>query len=598
MKQLGVALLLLTSAAVCQNLGYHNAAFGPSRPNPNALVAVCTQPANTNVQPCSPLATLCSGLSNTTCTVPNPLPSDALGNDHFDGKGSVGLFAVQIYGPQVIAPTALTDQGSFPSTTGVLNGAYYPASCGSSSTAPSWCSGSEMGAWVNAAIAASPSGTRIHITASSTCYSFTTPIVFGSGKYDTLEGDPGGGSCIKYTPTAGVAITFDPGVTEHQAYGIRDLQLIGPGNTTSTTGLLLGLTNGAEGAVVSGFKTATNCCTHDGFGTGIAQGSGSTFVFTIENSFIMSNGWGLTLVGGENVRLLNNVFSQNTTGPIKTSTVAWMDIYSYGNAYDDNGGPITLVATGGLGNHFTSAGDHFENVNLFSGTLPYISIANNAHVTISGGVMLDDHTSGITTAGMIACSGTSIIYIYGMGRATAGSSINPFIKPSGNCRADVRFSQSTGTFTDYPSTYTGGAIFNSNMTSSAGASFQLLNAGSGANIDIPFGNYATSRLTGNLSSTQVGGFPTTYAGLYLVCVSIWPTATGSATAIQATITSSANGTAYTTNVGSVLSLSSLANIGGGCTGVATGSRVTFSVATTGYAGTGTYSLRASVVEIQ
>jgi len=103
--------LSLTCAALSQNLRHDSVAYGPNGPIPNAFVAVCSQPANTTTQPCSPLANLCSSFSDTTCTQPNPLTTDGLGNFYFYLKGNTVPFTVQIYGPQVIVPYVLSDQG-------------------------------------------------------------------------------------------------------------------------------------------------------------------------------------------------------------------------------------------------------------------------------------------------------------------------------------------------------------------------------------------------------------------------------------------------------------------------------------------------------
>src|SRR5215813_994514 len=76
---------------------------------------------------------------------------------------------------------------------GQVNGVYNIGAC-SSSPAPAWCSGSDVGAWVNAAYAACPStGCRIHISAQASCYSYSTPIALSTnGKPAILEGDGSG----------------------------------------------------------------------------------------------------------------------------------------------------------------------------------------------------------------------------------------------------------------------------------------------------------------------------------------------------------------------------------------------------------------------
>jgi len=94
-------LLLPCLSASAQNIRQDSIAFSRSGfPAPGALIAVCSQPATqgaTNLLPCSPLAALCASLSDVTCTSPNPVTADGLGNYHYYLKP--GTYAIQVYGP-------------------------------------------------------------------------------------------------------------------------------------------------------------------------------------------------------------------------------------------------------------------------------------------------------------------------------------------------------------------------------------------------------------------------------------------------------------------------------------------------------------------
>lgn len=109
MKKL-LLVLLLSLPCWAQNMRFDAVVWGPKGPVPNATVAVCTQPATTTTTPCSPLASLCSSLTDNVCSSPNPVTADSLGNYHFYAKTTVGPYTVQIYGPQVAVPYVLTDQ--------------------------------------------------------------------------------------------------------------------------------------------------------------------------------------------------------------------------------------------------------------------------------------------------------------------------------------------------------------------------------------------------------------------------------------------------------------------------------------------------------
>jgi hypothetical protein len=107
-----LVILLLSCAGFAQNSRFDDVALGPRGPIPAATVVVCTQPANVSTQPCSPLAVLCSSLTDLVCTQPNPVTADSLGNYHFYIKQSESPFTVQIYGPQVAFPFILPDQSA------------------------------------------------------------------------------------------------------------------------------------------------------------------------------------------------------------------------------------------------------------------------------------------------------------------------------------------------------------------------------------------------------------------------------------------------------------------------------------------------------
>jgi len=110
MKKL-LLLLLLSVPVFGQNLRYDSIAIGPRGPIPFASVGVCSQPANVNSAPCSPLIALCTSFTS-SCTQPGTTTADNLGNFHFYAPSSAFPVTVQIYGPQVAAPFALRDQNA------------------------------------------------------------------------------------------------------------------------------------------------------------------------------------------------------------------------------------------------------------------------------------------------------------------------------------------------------------------------------------------------------------------------------------------------------------------------------------------------------
>lgn len=112
MRRVILALVLLVASATAQNIRYDGAVAGPRGPVPFASVAACTQPATTTTQPCSPLASLCSSLTDVTCSQPNPVTSDFLGNFFFYIPKTALPFTLQVFGQQVSTPYVQADQGS------------------------------------------------------------------------------------------------------------------------------------------------------------------------------------------------------------------------------------------------------------------------------------------------------------------------------------------------------------------------------------------------------------------------------------------------------------------------------------------------------
>lgn len=107
LRKLLLLSLLLPSFAAAQSVRYQSQVIGSrGLPLANQSVAVCTQPAVTTTQPCSPLATLATS-AITTSGGANPLTTDSNGNFFF--YIAPGTYTIQIYGPQVGTPFVQPD---------------------------------------------------------------------------------------------------------------------------------------------------------------------------------------------------------------------------------------------------------------------------------------------------------------------------------------------------------------------------------------------------------------------------------------------------------------------------------------------------------
>lgn len=100
-KLLWLIPLLFAGFAYSQNMRSDGVALTQNGvPAPGAQIAVCTQPSVTSTAPCSPLAPLCSSATDASCTSPNPVTADGLGNYFF--YVGAGKYTVQFYGPNLV----------------------------------------------------------------------------------------------------------------------------------------------------------------------------------------------------------------------------------------------------------------------------------------------------------------------------------------------------------------------------------------------------------------------------------------------------------------------------------------------------------------
>lgn len=187
--------------------------------------------------------------------------------------------------------------------------------------------GADIGAQINAAYASCPdTGCTIRIPAGE--YRFSTPVRIATiGKPAWIIGD-GAGTILTWTASTGTAFQFAPvglnGVTHPDGlYGLRNLQLYGPGGTpgacpydpaVTATGLELG---GAQSAEGFGLENARISC----FGTDVLLGSNvwgtefRHFALTDGVNAVLSLPSG-SVQTGENLRFEDGLFANDWTAPV------------------------------------------------------------------------------------------------------------------------------------------------------------------------------------------------------------------------------------------------------------------------------------------
>jgi len=346
------------------------------------------------------------------------------------------------------------------------------------------------------------------VSAQASCYRFTTPIAFTvSTKPALLEGDPGGASCIKYTASTGTAITLDWG-TNHTAGGVRDLQLIGPGNRTAAVGLSVGPTNGATASRISGLRIGTAYGLTDGFGTGLLFNGGLGFITEITNSGISNSGIGINMSGGgaENLMISDSVIDHNTTG-IQLQTSGNGDIHIRATSVDDNATGFTIGNGGSNPVPVISCeGCHFENAGLGASASAYAAV-HGGRLNLTNCEFYDDRSTG-TSPQMISASGNSYISILSTNVVSNGITISQVVNFSGTSRGVLQLTQtSLAVSSPFNRAYTGAPVFDLSTFVATATPITANNAGVQALDFIAGGRKPTLSGTGACATitTQAGG---------------------------------------------------------------------------------------------
>jgi len=160
--------------------------------------------------------------------------------------------------------TVLTVDGTKGVTAEGVNGVFNPNIC-SVTPAPSWCSGSDIGAWTNAAIGQlSGSCGEIYIPAGS--YTYTTTIV--KPRCVKIHGASAESTILNWNLSTGwaVAVNDSSSPTAYPEGDIADLTLDGPGTTGNNGGIYFGGTDQLAGFTGT-VSTSGTAVTGTGFST-------------------------------------------------------------------------------------------------------------------------------------------------------------------------------------------------------------------------------------------------------------------------------------------------------------------------------------------
>jgi hypothetical protein len=310
------------------------------------------------------------------------------------------------------------------------------------------------------------SGGTIRIPGAPYCYSQTNEVYFNVvGKPVILQGDGADSSCIRFSPSSGSGSAFvlDWGTRQRTAYGLRDIYLRGPGSNSNTVGLQLGISNGAEMALLDGIKV-------EGFGTGIADSNTESFLITLRKSMVSGNKKNLTITADvENFNIehsvLSNYSAANEVGCISiTAGVLEISDSSIDSCQLAVSGTAVVVMTGG----------QMENPN--SDAYDFVRFTGVNSLRMQGVFMLQDlqtspNPEQISIEGQGTFAWTNGSYFSAAAqtnfiRITGG---NPNIYSYGNDDASNAYTQgwlggsTTGKVALVPEPTTGDTILNGNL---------------------------------------------------------------------------------------------------------------------------------------
>jgi hypothetical protein len=289
-----------------------------------------------------------------------------------------------------------------PTITSILNGVQYVNSALSRG-------GADIGAEINLAYASLPSpGGTIFVSPNSTCYNFSTEIVFNTvGKIVNLTGAGSGPTCLNWTGSStgtafvinwggNLGINGHPGVISNLTLCYMNCNISGATSTTVGANVGNGPNFPTQGVIFENVAM-------QGWGTAaIMNAFDSGFV----QPMIANNGIGVNFNAGSVMWILQGTTFQNTIEDILLGTS--VDVYIQGTDIETN------LGTGSLGIvmpanfiNLTLNGVHLE-MNGVGSTGDFIkSTGSNNNITMLGGLMLADTGVG-TIPEFITFSGDSL----------------------------------------------------------------------------------------------------------------------------------------------------------------------------------------------
>jgi len=243
---------------------------------------------------------------------------------------------------------------------------------------------------------------------------------------------------LTYDGSSGAAIAFNYGTQHRMGHGMRDVTLTGPGNSSSTVGVVFGGANGAEGIDFRDFKIQS-------FGVNLQMGS---------NTWLAQFDHGMIRDGGINVLLGSNLTQAGEQIVFHHVTFADAPPPHTNSVWVQGGGPevvfsdcsfdqaqLRVGSTGAAtGAQLVVQGTHFENPNWqWTGAVnyDYITMDNTPgnYVRLTDSYFLQDATAGGPSR-FISVNG-GMLFLCGVGMFTpAGSPLTNFAVLANGAQVD------------------------------------------------------------------------------------------------------------------------------------------------------------------
>ena len=328
-------------------------------------------------------------------------------------------------------------------------------------------SGSDIGAWINAAYADLPStGGTIQVDG-GVQLNATTPMVFTTANKPVLiQCSPGSASFIGWTgSTSATIFTFDTALNTNQhpiGMGITGCYIATAGPNTETL-IQLGSANSGEG-----YNFDRN--TFVGFGTAVNLAPTIHVPFNVSmlNTNVVSSTIGLNLTGSaENIRWQGGICVATATC---VSVTGVADASLYGLSCDSDSTINYCVVVNNSEAILSIYAPHFENPAL---GVPSYGLVQAGTLNIYGGVADDDVTSGTYSTQWFNVNPAGFLIVDGLVTWSAGRTTNTALFATGGTgRIATRVIDISPTLlpTIYPTaSFAVGNVFDASMINGANA---------------------------------------------------------------------------------------------------------------------------------